>query len=160
MAEYTYYVDKDYNLLSGQQPGSLPVTLVMDTSPTEQQVLSAISLAKQRAITPQEPATEPGIAQKTTQYLGEVVSAVSRPATSFVDIVTAPAQAVVREAFREVGFEPPPTLRSTVAERGEFAGAGVLTDAIAGSGEAFSYAITGGQPTRVVANMLSHPLRS
>ena len=160
MAEYTYYVDKDYNLLSGQQPGSLPVTLVMDTSPTEQQVLSAISSAKQRAITPQEPAKEPGIAQKTTQYLGEVVSAVSRPASSFVDIVTAPAQAVVREAFREVGFEPPPTLRSTVAERGEFAGAGVLTDAIAGSGEAFSYAITGGQPTRVVANMLSHSLKN
>ena len=156
MAEYTYYVDEDYKLLPGQQPGSRPITLVMDTTPTEQQVLSAISSAKQKLVTQQEP----NIAQKTIQYLGETASSLSRPAASFVDIVTAPAQAVVREAFREGGFEPPPTLRSTVAERGEFAGQGTLTDVIAGSGEALSYALTGGQPTRVVANMLSHSVKN
>lgn len=158
--KYTYYVDEDYNLLPNQQPGSIPITLEMDTRPTERQVLTAISSVKERGTTPQEPAKEPGVAQKTTQYLGEAVSALSRPMASFIDIVTAPGQAVVREGFRELGFEPPPTLRSLVAERGEFAGPGVATDIVAGSGEVVSYAITGGQPTRVVANMLSHSLKN
>lgn len=158
--KYTYYVDEDYNLLPNQQPGSIPITLEMDTRPTERQVLTAISSVKERGTTPQEPAKEPGVVQKTTQYLGETVTALSRPMASFIDIVTAPAQAVVREGFRELGFEPPPTLRSMIAERGEFAGPGVATDIIAGSGEVVSYALTGGQPTRVVANMLSHSLKN
>jgi|TARA_R110002110_G_C13441925_1_gene716234 hypothetical protein len=60
----------------------------------------------------------------------EFVTAINRPAASMIDIATSPAQGLLQLAGIDV-----PTLRSTIPERGAFAGDDTITKVIAGGGE-------------------------
>jgi len=104
---------------------------------------------------PEAPATvQPAAAQAEAinPVLGlgmEAVTAVNRVGASMFDIATAPVQALLNVAGAEV-----PTLRSTVAERGAFAGEGVATDIVAGGAELAVLSATGGGATRMLASSL------
>jgi hypothetical protein len=124
------------------------VTISGDTPPTEadiEEIFSSLGSQRQvSAATVRE--RQPGL----KEYAGEAVSAFVRPAASLFDIATAPGQALLRGA----GFDVP-TLRSTVAERGEFAGEGAMSQAVAATGELGSMAVTGGGFQRFLAKGLT-----
>jgi hypothetical protein len=124
------------------------ITVSGDTPPTAadiEEIFSSLEPQRQvPAATVREP--QPGL----KEYAGEAISAFVRPASSLFDIATAPGQALLRGA----GFDVP-TLRSTVAERGEFAGEGAMSQAIAAAGELGSMAVTGGGFQRFLAKGLT-----
>jgi F0F1-type ATP synthase assembly protein I len=80
----------------------------------------------------------------------EFVTAVNRPLASMIDIATSPAQGLLRLAGIDV-----PTLRSTIPERGAFAGDDVLTKVIAGGGEFASMAAPFAATSRWLSRGLS-----
>lgn len=124
------------------------VTVSGDAPPTEADIEEIFASLEPEPSAPQATVRqpEPGL----REYAGEAVSAFVRPAASLFDIATAPGQALLRGAGIDV-----PTLRSTVAERGEFAGESPMTQAIAATGELGSMAVTGGGIQRFLAKGLT-----
>ena len=105
------------------------------------------------SLEPQRPAPQATVVQPEAglrEFAGEAVSAFVRPAASLFDIATAPGQALLRAAGIDV-----PSLRSTVAERGEFAGDTPVTQVIAATGALGSMAATGGGIQRFLAKGLT-----
>lgn len=93
--------------------------------------------------------TEPERQPSPIEYGMEFVTGATRPAAQLFDIATAPGQLLLNLA----GFDVP-TLRSTVAERGEFAGPGAVTDILAAGGEIGGTAMTMGGVTSTVSSGL------
>lgn len=117
-----------------------------DQPPTPEDIDAIFaSMPSVETIQPQQQARSPSV----SDYGMELVAGFNRPMASLVDIATAPGQALLNLA----GFNVP-TLRSTVAERGEFAGQGPITDIMAAGGEIGGAAMTMGGITSTVASGL------
>lgn len=82
-------------------------------------------------------------------YGMELITGATRQGAQLFDIATAPGQLLLNLA----GFDVP-TLRSTVATRGEFAGEGAMTDIMAATGEIGGAAMTMGGVTSSIASGL------
>lgn len=121
------------------------VTVRGDSPPTAEDIeaiFATMPAPIENIPAPTETRKQPGFGD----YAMEAVAGFNRPAAQLFDIATAPGQFLLNLA----GFDVP-TLRSTVPERGEFAGQGRMTDIVSASGEMGSMAFTGGGITSRIA---------
>jgi hypothetical protein len=87
-------------------------------------------------------------------YAMEAVTGANRAGASAFDIATSPLQLMANVA----GFDVP-TLRSTIPERGEFAGPGIVTDVLGAGGELGISSLTAGGFSRAVSQSLDDLVR-
>ena len=119
-----------------------------DSPPTAEDIESIFASVPQIADIP--PAdVSPQRQPSPIDYGMELITGATRQGAQLFDIATAPGQLLLNLA----GFDVP-TLRSTVATRGEFAGEGAMTDIMAATGEIGGAAMTMGGVTSSIASGL------
>ena len=128
-------------------------TTVQDLGPQTRAVYDAMVEEQGRPETTVP--TDPSLLQRGGNLAMEGVASVNRAGASLIDIATSPAQYLLQKA----GFDIP-TLRSTVAEKGDFAGEGLATDVVAGGAELATLGLTGGATTRMLELPLEWVVKS
>ena len=135
-------------------------TVSGEVAPTEQDKIDLLPVLRQSADVsntepPAPPVQEsPSMVERAGNLAMEGVTAVNRAGASTIDIATAPLQYLANKIGLNI-----PTLRSTVPEKGAFAGQSLATDFIAAGGELGTLALTGGGATRALASGLDEVAR-
>ena len=130
------------------------ITVSSAVAPTAADIEAIFAAQSSTAPQPAQSVSAPSLLQRGGNLAMEGVASVNRAGASLIDIATSPAQYLLQKA----GFDIP-TLRSTVAEKGDFAGEGLATDVVAGGAELATLGLTGGATTRMLASSLDEIAR-
>lgn len=107
--------------------------------------------------------------ERALDLTGEAVAGLNRPITSLIDFATTPIRAVEQQVrpyaqsmlgIEPEGFAAPFSLRGMIPERGEFAGEGVATDIVAGTGELTGMMMSGAPIQRFISQMVAKGLQT
>lgn len=107
--------------------------------------------------------------ERALELTGEAVAGLNRPITSLIDFATTPIRAVEQQVrpyaqsmlgIEPEGFAAPFSLRGVIPERGEFAGEGVATDIVAGTGELTGMMMSGAPIQRFISQMVAKGLQT
>lgn len=163
MAEYNI---KDEN-------GNVLLKVTGDKPPTPEDVDYLLAQSFPKPVVPSTPSPVTDLQKSGVQQAVDVgmeaVAGVNRPLTSLIDFATTPVRALEQQVrpyaqamlgIEDAGPAQPFSLRSMVAERGEFAGEGVATDIAAGTGELTGMVMSGAPIQRFVAQMVAKGLQT